>query len=214
MKWLLSLVATADQIRTLNWGEEVIARVDCVRRRANIAAANALNVAHSKHGHLMRAHFGRQLWTVGDNERGVEILRTRLARPNRAHIDARSSNVCGIVALYGMANVACDRGDHLRAARLYGAAKQMLSTVRVPLDSVRKRIFDGALEVLRVSLGEQVFEAECANGASMTYQQAVDLALAEMPNSNSESGAKVHLLQSRPPIRGKSANEHIGVRVT
>ena len=81
--------------------------------------------------HAVRANLGRQLWKIGQRERGVEMLRSvlRAARPNVAQLNVQFENRCGVAALSGMANIACDLGEHTRAARLYGAADKMSEAV-------------------------------------------------------------------------------------
>jgi hypothetical protein len=153
--------------------------------------------------HAVRAHLGRQLWKIGQRERGVEMLRNvlRAARPNVAQLNVRFENRCGVAALSGMANIACDLGDYTRAARLYGATDKMSEAV-MRIESLRP-LWESVAEVLRASLGEKAFDAECAEGASMTYQQAVDFALSETTSPQDSSLATVHqLLRSRGSARG------------
>ena len=160
--------------------------------------------------HAVRAHLGRQLWKIGQRERGVEMLRSvlRAARPNVAQLNGSIGNSCGMVALTGMATIACDLGEHVRSARLYGAAKNMRETLRLPVSALGRTVFEGVVEVLRASLGEKAYEAESAEGASMTYQQAVDFALSETTSPQDGSLATVHQLpHSRGSARGTQDRE-------
>jgi len=152
--------------------------------------------------HVVRASLGRLLWKIGQRERGVEMLHSVLrAACNVVQLNDRFANPSGMLAVHSMANIACDLGEHIRAARLYGAARKMSEVaVRLPQD-LSGALFDGVVNVLRASLGEKAFDVECAAGASMTYEQAIDFALAETRSPQDGSLATVHRLSSASTLR-------------
>ena len=132
-----------------------------------------------------RAHLGRQLWKIGERQRGLEMLRSvlRLAQSDPLlDVKAVSPNTRILaVAIHSMSQVACDLGDHIRAARLYGAHNAMIANATAGSAIVRGRHFEGVAEVLRASMGDRSYEAEIAAGASMAYEDVVRLALSDEP---------------------------------
>jgi hypothetical protein len=64
--------------------------------------------------------------------------------------------------------------------------------------------------ILVESLGEDIYRDEYSKGTSLTYQQAVDLALREMSDSNNGTRAVVRpLLQPQRSAQGDGGDKRI-----
>jgi tetratricopeptide (TPR) repeat protein len=82
-------------------------------------------------------------------------------------------------ALEGFAALAKVQERPDKATRLYGAADALRESVGVPLPPSEREEVGGELAVLRATLGENTFNCAWAAGRAMTWEQAIEHALAE-----------------------------------
>ena len=80
--------------------------------------------------------------------------------------------------LEGLAAVASARGDHRRAARLFGAGEALRALTGDSRSLVGDHSYDHQLGATRAALGDSEFSAAWATGEAMTFDDAIDYALA------------------------------------
>jgi hypothetical protein len=68
-----------------------------------------------------------------------------------------------------------------QAAKLLGAVIAVSEDYHTPLSSDTRNKITPAIEAMRVTLGEARYEVAWAKGRSLTFEQAIDLALAQTP---------------------------------
>ena len=81
--------------------------------------------------------------------------------------------------LDGLARVASVQGSPVRAARLWGAAKaasEAIGALAAPLDQTA---YDWHVAAARAQLDEEAFDTAWTEGRSLTFEQAVEYALAD-----------------------------------
>lgn len=83
-----------------------------------------------------------------------------------------------IECLEGFAGVAAGRGQHQRAARLFGAADAVREAIGFPRFSTDRDHYDRAVTVVRAALGDAAFGSAVAQGRTMRLNEAVEDALA------------------------------------
>ena len=83
-----------------------------------------------------------------------------------------------IECLDGLGLVACERGDHRRAARLFGAAETFGAISSFRRESPEQAFHDRHEATTQAVLGDAAFAAAWAEGQAMTLEQAVSFALA------------------------------------
>jgi non-specific serine/threonine protein kinase len=76
-------------------------------------------------------------------------------------------------ALAGLAAAAGGQGQHLSAARLFGAAERLRETLGVPLSPTDRSSYEQAVVALRAELDEATFLGAWAEGRAMTLEQAI-----------------------------------------
>ncbi len=81
-------------------------------------------------------------------------------------------------ALAGLAGVAGEAGDFLRAARLLGAADALLETIGATLERSERELHDADMVAARTALGEERFATAWAAGRALTWEAAAAEALA------------------------------------
>jgi hypothetical protein len=72
------------------------------------------------------------------------------------------------------------RSEHARAVSLVAAATALHGSVRATLDSDEIVVLDAALAASRAALGEPAYEAARLRGGAMTWDEAIDDALAAL----------------------------------
>jgi hypothetical protein len=77
----------------------------------------------------------------------------------------------------GLAAVACARGNHQRAARLFGAAEALRKAIGTPLPSIKRTDYEYQLTILRAGLDRETVEAAWIEGSVMSIEEAMGLAL-------------------------------------
>jgi predicted ATPase/class 3 adenylate cyclase len=73
--------------------------------------------------------------------------------------------------------ITADLGDHLRAARLAGAAEAIRQKAGMPIPQAEAAVLERFLTPARATVSPQAWETELAVGCSLTQQQAVALLL-------------------------------------
>jgi predicted ATPase/predicted Ser/Thr protein kinase len=79
--------------------------------------------------------------------------------------------------LQRMAGVAAAEDEVARAARLWGAAEALRTSIGALLSPAERAIEDAWLPPARAALGPETFEAECERGRRLELDQAISLAL-------------------------------------
>jgi hypothetical protein len=77
--------------------------------------------------------------------------------------------------------ITADLGDHLRAARLAGAADAIRQKAGMPISQAEAAVLERFLAPARATVTPQAWETELAAGCSLTRQQAVALLLSPGP---------------------------------
>ena len=85
------------------------------------------------------------------------------------------------LCLEELAGVACLRGEHARAARLWGAEESLREAIGVGVRALYRAEYDCGVAAARAGLGEEAFAAAWAEGRAMTLEEAVAYALEEEP---------------------------------
>lgn len=75
----------------------------------------------------------------------------------------------------------CARGDRHVAARLWGAAAAQREAIGAPMWSVDRPSYEAAVAAARRLQGDESFDAAWRDGRALTWEQAVDEALAAGP---------------------------------
>ena len=95
-------------------------------------------------------------------------------------IEMSNASGLGFVLLYclfGLAGVASRQGDFVRAACLSGAALALQATIGATMASGPSEIYEQEIMAVYDALGEADFNAALAQGAAMTREQVIALAL-------------------------------------
>jgi predicted ATPase/DNA-binding CsgD family transcriptional regulator len=111
----------------------------------------------------------------GDYERAA----TRLAESELALEEPRSA--FGMLNLDLLATAISMRGDHERAARLFGAAEAAREAAGVSVLPSTRADYDRGVAAARTGLGEAAFDPAWAEGKAMPPKLAVELALNQPP---------------------------------
>jgi predicted ATPase/DNA-binding SARP family transcriptional activator/DNA-binding CsgD family transcriptional regulator len=85
--------------------------------------------------------------------------------------------------LVGLGRLAVARGHNERAARLLGAAESMREATGSALPPPIREAHDQNVATIRSALGEETFTALWTQGRAMSFEEAVEFALAEEPAS-------------------------------
>ena len=84
-------------------------------------------------------------------------------------------------AILGLACLAGDLDDWPRAAVLHGAAQALLDQTGVPWATFVAGIRQESLDQAGAALGEEQFQRAYARGTTLSFDQAISLALDEIP---------------------------------
>lgn len=124
--------------------------------------------------------------------RGDPVRATVLYRESLALL-RELGNKRGIAdTLEGLAGAASAQGDHRRAARLFGAVDALLARSRFRFWPDNAGDHDRHVAAARTALGEAPFHAAWTEGGMMSFEEAIEYALAPpaAPQSKSEGPAK------------------------
>jgi len=139
---------------------------------ASIRAAEALRTPHASQsfnlGLILRAEHHL------DNARSTLQEALRISR----RIGAKRDMAYAIV---GLACLAGDLGDWPRAAMLHSAAQALLDQTGVPWDTFDARYRQESLDQASAALGDEQFQRAYARGMTLSFDQAIDLALEPVP---------------------------------
>jgi DNA-binding CsgD family transcriptional regulator len=95
----------------------------------------------------------------------------------------------GAYCLEGFAGLAGARGQGARAARLWGAAEALRSSIGVPLPPEPRPYYERSAAAARARLEEGAWEAAFAGGKAMGLEEAVEYALCEGEGSTTSPEA-------------------------
>jgi predicted ATPase len=175
---------TQEQVTTLV-GLSVAAR-----RRGKDARAQEMSQESLRLARTMRdpkaiadalASLARWVWERGEREQATAQYRESL------ELYEEMGTPLGVaVCLEGLAAVGA-AGQPERAARLWGAAATLRAARGMPLPSVERARYEQAVTAARMVLGPTAFDAAWAEGAALTSEQAIAVALA--PDGWDPSGA-------------------------
>jgi len=87
------------------------------------------------------------------------------------------------VLLADIAGVWAAQGDPVRAARLFGVAEALRDKMQVSMYAAQREAYHRDLERARAQLDEATWQAAWAEGRSMTLDQALSMALEDLPPS-------------------------------
>ena len=112
----------------------------------------------------------------GDHERAAELYVEGLGLAVEMG-DKANAAYC----LEGLAGLISERGEPVRAARLFGASEALLEAVGAPryVQAQASALYERAVEALRSRLSEDAFGAAWSEGRAMTPEQAIEYALSE-----------------------------------
>ncbi len=158
-------------------GLDILAEsMEDARSRLEEAIALAEDLGAQLFLYFFRSDLGILLVADGDFERASGLLRHCLMVARRSGFTQELSGL-----LFGSACCATSQGDHLRAARLHGAADVAIAAAiegrNISWTPMEDRLREADRGRLRSAMGEEAFVAICQEGAALTRQQAVDLAL-------------------------------------
>jgi tetratricopeptide (TPR) repeat protein len=108
-----------------------------------------------------------------DDRAGARSLLAEALTAAQKRGDKRVAAEC----LHRTAGVAAAEGDVVRAARLWGAAEAVRTSIGALLSPAERAIEDAWLPPARAALGPETFEAECERGRRLELDQAISLAL-------------------------------------
>jgi non-specific serine/threonine protein kinase len=126
-------------------------------------------------------------WRTAAGLRAMGIVSLRQREYGRAAaFYAESLLLCGrsnrwvsFQCLEGLGCVASARGQHVRAARLFGAAELLRESLRSRRDSDYQPEIDQHMDSTQTSLGGAAFAGAWAEGRAMTLEQAIEYAMKE-----------------------------------
>jgi non-specific serine/threonine protein kinase len=149
---------------------------------AREAADNfAINIALMQ-GALVHLSRGDHRMAVALTEEGLALAwHLRMLHATAAHLDISS----------GLAGA---RGQAARSARLWGAAEALRESIGAPISPVERFYFAPLTAAAKSELGEAAWEAELAEGRTMTPEQAVEYALSTheaAPSSSHDSSSSL-----------------------
>jgi predicted ATPase/class 3 adenylate cyclase len=151
-------------------------RLEDARAHITEAIATAEKVGAEAFLYFMRTDFAILLLIQGQPEEAAPLIRRCLlvARRIGLHLDVSE-------LLFGAACCAAWQGDHVRAARLHGAADKDLSAAiavgSISLTDPERQLSEREQGSLRQIMGDEAYDAAYRSGAGLSRAQAVDLAL-------------------------------------
>jgi predicted ATPase/class 3 adenylate cyclase len=151
-------------------------RLEDARAHLAEAIATAEKLGAEAFLYLMRTDFAVLLLLLGQPEQAAPLVRHCLLMARRIGLHLDVSEL-----LFGAACCAAWRGDHVRAARLHGAADKDMSAAiavgSISLTDQERQLSERDQGRLRQIMGDEAYEAAYRSGAGLSRAQAVDLAL-------------------------------------
>ncbi len=152
-----------------------VARLEGDYKRAAVLYDQALSLERelgSKENSARSLHsLGYTARVQGDYRRAVELLQQSLAL-HRELENRRGTAEC----LAGLTSVMAVRDRPERAARLFGAVEALFKATGAVMSPADRADYEHTLAAVRAQLGEEAFAAACAEGRTMTLEQAVEYA--------------------------------------
>ena len=153
-----------------------VGRLDDARAHLTEAIVTAERLGASAFVYFMRSDLGILLLIEGKPEEAAPVIRGCLLTARRVGLHLDVSEL-----LFGAACCAAWQGDHVRAARLHGAADQDMSAAiavgSISLTDPERQLSEREQGRLRQIMGDEAYEAGYRSGAGLSRAQAVDLAL-------------------------------------
>jgi len=167
---------SGDQLRTCllhnNAADHALRTGNLPAARAHLDQAAKAMRAIGHDSHSVPLNRGWMLREENDTE-GAQSMFEAALRISRRNAD-RSGLAC---ASLGLACLAADRGDWLRAAALHGAAQAFVDQIAEPWQVLEERYRRDSLRKIRTSFGEEQSGRAYAKGMTLTLDEALDLAL-------------------------------------
>jgi predicted ATPase/class 3 adenylate cyclase len=159
------------------YGLDVYAgRLEDARAHLTEAIATAEKLGAEVYLFYMRTDFGILLLIEGQHEAAVPVFRRCLLAARRfgQHLDVSE-------LLFGAACCIAWQGDHVKAARLHGAADADMSTAlgvgAITWSGPEQQLREQEQSRLRQLMGDEAFDAAHRSGAGLSRSQAMELAL-------------------------------------
>ena len=159
------------------YGLDVYAgRLEDARARLTEAIATAEELGADVYLFYMRTDFGILLLIEGQHEEAVPVFRRCLLAARRfgQHLDISE-------LLFGAACCIAWQGEHVKAARLHGAADADMSTAlgvgAITWSGPEQQLREQEQSRLRRLMGDGAFDAAYRSGAGLSRSQAMELAL-------------------------------------
>jgi DNA-binding CsgD family transcriptional regulator/tetratricopeptide (TPR) repeat protein len=114
------------------------------------------------------------VWSGDEHDLAEGFLKEALA------LDRELGNwAYGAYCLEAFAGSAEARGQEARAARLWGAAEALRTSIGAPLPPDTRLLYERSVAAARAQLGETAWEAAFAEGMTMSAEEAAEYALSE-----------------------------------
>jgi tetratricopeptide (TPR) repeat protein len=123
--------------------------------------------------HMVLSNLGFMMCSKGDVVEAKKIFLEAL------DLSKELGNKDGMsTVLIGIAGVLETKGENIASARLQGAAVSMAREIGFELStaSVEQEFFDSTAKALKVSMGEETYQAEFETGMALTLDETVSLA--------------------------------------
>jgi predicted ATPase/class 3 adenylate cyclase len=169
----MSAAAEMHQLSTL---DVKAGRLGDARAHLTEAIATAEKLGAEAFLYFMRTDFAILLLLQGRPEEAAPLIRRCLLAARRIGLHLDVSEL-----LFGAACCTAWQGDHVRAARLHGAADKDLSAAiavgSISLTDPERQLSEREQGSLRQTMGDEAYQAAYRSGAGLSRAQAVDLAL-------------------------------------
>jgi predicted ATPase/class 3 adenylate cyclase len=151
-------------------------QLDVARAHLTEAIATAEKLGAEAFLYFMQTDFAILLLLQGRPEEAAPLIRRCLLMARRIGLHLDVSEL-----LFGAACCAAWQGDHVRAARLHGAADRDLSAAiavgSITLTDPERQLSEREQGTVRQIMGDGGYQAAYRSGAGLSRAQAVDLAL-------------------------------------
>jgi len=161
-----------------NAGVHALDEGDVPAARAHLERADEARQRIGSLFHLVQLNLGWVLREEGDTTNAGSMFEQalRIARRNGDRSGMAYANL-------GLACLAADQGDWLRAAVLHGAAQAFKDQTGEPWAQPEERYRQASLEQVRAGLDADEFQRAYATGQGLSTKDAVDLTFARYPSA-------------------------------
>jgi predicted ATPase/class 3 adenylate cyclase len=147
---------------------------DIPAARAHLQQAAQVDQAIGASSYHVPTNLGEVLRLEGDLDGARSMFETAL------RISRRNGALQGLAyTSLGLACLAADLGDWLRAGELHGAAQALLNRTGQRWEQPEARLRQASLDQVHAHLGQEQFDRAYAKGTMLSLEQAIDVALAE-----------------------------------